>query len=656
MALFKKFLYSLVLVILFCGSLSAKISLIANNESDIEVDFWGFFKPEFFYGDRFIFLNKNVPQDKSFYFRHTNDYFLDCVYGKQKFGCPVAEFKTSVRNRAVWGSPSSIAQTLSAESPLLNANIKDHNHAFPRLLFWMREAWLQLDVAQLLHLDMQGSHTLTVGAFPFELGRGIALGAAYALGPGPLGFYSDAMIDQYAFGIKISGDIVCDVLSYDLYGSILQSKSNSFNETNKPIYRHEIGRQENPARGFGKDNYLIAGRLIWTALDSELGQVTLEPYVLYNNDPEQKIEFVADAESKLGTVGLAGEYIGKKLEFGFDAAYNFGRQFVRPWDRNQIIVENINGKIALVNNHVLIVSENQFDGTKAIDIPKSAAQTAIIDSALTATSLQNDALIEGAQNLPGLGTIPGPLSLQNSPHRFRADGGKGYSNTYHGFMIVGDASYWLYKKEFQVAFTAGMASGDKDPNNEVKDGTFGGFIGLQEVYAGKRVKSVFLLGTVGKVKRPGATPENGLANRDFAASTTGFTNLRFLGMGSTWKPSSCDTRFVWNPNLFVYWEDKSGFKYDPLAKKDTSIPANPFLGVEVNSFLSWYPFESLKCFAIGSIFIPGQHFTDIKGKPLDAAQKKALEFATKKGTDLKLLPNIGDDISYTINVGMEFAF
>ena len=632
--------------------LQAKFSYISP-ETDFEVYFWGLFKPEAFYGNRFIYLNKNVPQDKTFYFRHTNDFFLDFLYGKETYGYPVAEFKASVRNRAVWGSSSSIALTLPAESPFLNAEIRDHHHAFPRLFWWIREAWLQLSLSDFLHLGLENDHRLTLGAFPFELGRGIALGSAYAVGPGPLGFYSDAMIDQYAFGLKLSGDLVCDILSYDIYGAILQSRSSTFNDTNKPVFKNEIGRREDPARGFGHDNYLVAARLIWDVFDNDRwGNLSFEPYVLYNNDPEQKVEFPADASSKLGTFGFAGEYINGKFECGFDFAQNMGRQFVRAWDRNHIILENINGVPNLVNSQVLISSTNAFNGKKVPEVPNSDAQRLINQSADTGTSAQNSLIIPGSDNLPSVGTITGPLSLQNSDRRFRTINGGGYSNIYHGFMIVADASYWLYKKDFQIAATAGIASGDKDPNNNVVDGTYDGFIGLQEVYSGKRVKSVFLLGTVGKVKRPGTTPEDPLANKDFAASHTGFTNLTFLGAGCTWKPSWCDTRFVWNPNVLAYWADVPPNKFDAITRKDLPFPASSFMGVELNSFLSYYPFSTLKCFAITSVFFPGQYFTDIKGKPLSSDQKRALQ----KTTNPSHIPNIGDNVAYTLNIGLEFAF
>ncbi len=223
-------------------------------------------------------------------------------------------------------------------------------------------------------------------------------------------------------------------------------------------------------------------------------------------------------------------------------------------------------------------------------------------------------------------------------------------------MIVGDASYWICPNNLQIAVTAAYASGDKDPNHIVDNDRFDGFIGLQEVYSGKRVKSVFLLGTVGKVRRPGTQPELPLANKDFTSGYSGFTNLAFIGSGLTWKPTVCrEKRVVIQPNLFAYWSPHPGLKFNPITGKNIfEDPARKFMGVELNSFLSYYPFASLKCFAIGSVFFPGQYFTDHKGKPFDAEGRKALEI-WQKNQSLPL-PNSGDDIAYTINFGFEFAF
>ncbi len=648
----------------YLSEVDAKSCLLHKKDCDIEIDVWGFFRPEVFAGKNFNLLNKSIHQDTIFYFRHTNDYFLDLIYGKETYGCPAVEFKTSVRNRAVWGSPSTIALTLPTTPRIAKIDAGEHNHAFPRLFFWMREVWLKLSLSELLKMDLSCDHSFTLGAFSFELGRGIALGAAYAIGQGPLGFYSDAMIDQFAFGFKYSGGFLKDVLTYDIYGALLQSRSNSFSETNRPILANEIGHRDHPARGFGKDNYLIAGRLNWTVCNSdEYGTLAFEPYMLYNNDPEQKVEFQADAKSQLCTLGFAGEYVKGPFECGFDAAFNRGHQTVLPWDRNQIVLENFNGMIVGVNNHVKIENDNEFpqyNGLKAPNVPGSNAQKAIDAQNADGNSNFNGQPVPGAQQLQGLGYAQGTLDLVNGKYRFR----NRKVNGYQGWMFVADASYWVYKNNVQVAVTGGYASGDQDPNYHHNDHEFNGFIGLQEVYAGKRVKSVFLLGTVGKVRRPGTQPELPYADKDYTSGYSGFTNLAFFGAGTTWKPSFCssESRVVINPNVFAYWAPHPGHKFNPFTGRNIKgLLAGKYMGTEVNAFLSYYPLESVKCFVIGSVFVPGQFFTDHRGKPFNTDEKKELDAWREKNpnpekADFGTLPNIRDDIGYTINIGVEFAF
>ena len=70
----------------------------------------------------------------------------------------------------------------------------------------------------------------------------------------------------------------------------------------------------------------------------------VEPYILYNHNPEQKVEFIGDAKSDLCTFGIAGEFELGNFECGFDTAFNFGKQTVYGWDRNIIKLENKGGQ------------------------------------------------------------------------------------------------------------------------------------------------------------------------------------------------------------------------------------------------------------------------------------------------------------------------
>ena len=440
-------------------------------------------------------LNDNNDLDQVLYGRSTLDCEFDSAYGYRKYGYDVAEMKFAIRNKVFWGSPNSIGRTTDSSIRGANAVFGNHKHDIPRLFLWMREVWLRFTLAEALNLSFKNNHDLTVGAFPFELGRGIALGSAYAVGPEILGFYSDYAVDQFAFGAKLSGDLIEKSLAYDAYAAVLQNKSTSLSETGAEIYGQEFGRLLNPARGFGKIHYILAGRLLWKIFDTaNLGKLKVEPYFLFNQDPEQKVEYLGDASSRLGTVGFAGEFAADRFEFGFDYAINIGKQHVKGWDRNDVIgPRSRNSYWREFNSHV--VDQN---GKQIPFIPGSPAEV-IIDTAYQNES-QNGKLI-GVVNT-SFGDLTPPIDLINSENRFRNP----YVNLFRGWMFVADAGHWIYKKDLLISVAAGVASGDDNPNYVSKDGTYDGFIGLQEIYSGKRVRSAFVLGGAGKLKRPMSAP------------------------------------------------------------------------------------------------------------------------------------------------------
>ena len=514
---------------------------IRSTYNDLEYIISGVFKPETFYGKNTSNLNNDNDNDKVYVSKHVFDISANLLYGQKTYEKKIAEFYFQIRNKGVWGNPEGIASTTFADIKILDAIRGTHKHGFPRHVFWIRQLWLQFNINQAASLPFANNHTFTIGSFPFQLGRGIALGDAYAVGPEILGFWADSAVDQYAFGAKFSGDIFSKILSYDLYTAILQNNSTGLSDTEKKINAQEYGGITNPERGFGKINYIVAGRLNWNVFDNTwLGRMTLEPYGLYNNDPEQKIEFVGDATSKLGTVGLASEFYGNRFECGFDYAVNFGQQRVKGWDRNIVKESNKGGIVVLVNDNVT-ASYTNLKGEEVVEqapyVPGSDAQKII--NTTTRSEDQNGEIID--KNLAPYGYLTDvaitPIVLTNSQGRF----GDPYTNKYKGWMFVADAAYSFGdKKEFWVAGAAGITSGDDNPNFTTNDSSYDGFISLQEIYSGKRVRSVFLLGGAGKLKRLLSTP----ASADIQAPSTkaqaisGFTNLVFCGTALRWRPSS----------------------------------------------------------------------------------------------------------------------
>src|SRR5207249_2599255 len=121
---------------------------------------------------------------------------------------------------------------------------------------------------------------------------------------------------------------------------------------------------------------------------------------------------------------------------------------------------------------------------------------------------------------------------------------------------------WIHNKQINLAGTVGIASGDDNPNEDTIDGRYDGFISLQELYSGKRVKSAFLMGGSGKLKRSLSTPSSVQAPTQFASTVSGFTNLKFIGGSLLWKPTNWRKKFAFNPNIIAYWEDHPSRAFD----------------------------------------------------------------------------------------------
>jgi len=649
--------FSSIILLLSLSFNLAGISF-GHKDSDTWFAFTGSFRPEFFYGKNISLLNDNNPNDRILYARHTLDFKFDASYGREKYGHDIIYARFSPRNKTIWGDPKGYFQTTNNTIKSLEVVYGSHRHYNPRIFFWIREIWLELDINDVFNWYSLSRHTLTIGAFRFELGRGIALGDAYAVGPEVLGFYTNGAVDQYAFGIKLSGDIVEDRLSYDLYGANLENKSGNVFDTSERILGQEYGCRKTPERGFGKVNFLVAGRLNWTAVNiPNFARVILEPYWLYNVQPEQRVEFLGDAKSVLGTLGVAGEYQGSRFDFGFEYATNLGHQDVKGWDRNITALNNRDSFQTIVNTQVIYQNKSNpsdpLNGKKFPYIPGSTAQTLIENSPQ-----------DESQNGKEIGTATldnQQITLVNSDARFKNQ----YTNKLEGWMFVTDAAWWNKCKDLNVAVTFGFASGDNNPNEVTKDGVYSGFIPLQSLYSGKakRVRSAFMLGGSGKLKRPLALPISRRPAGTFAPAVNGFTNLIFAGGAMYWQPNYMNGKLTLHPNMIFYWQDMPVKGYDATTGQDTKDNASKFLGTEFSLFFNYYLKPPLRLFLVGSIFIPGTHFSDIIGKPINKLQLQRikdrierLDRQDKTGFLDERIPNIGDNTAYTLNMGIEFRF
>ncbi len=613
------------------------------------------YKPESFYGKNVHLLNNNVDSDCIMFSRCTFDFNVGLDYGKACYGDNILNFYATMRNKSTWGVPESVARTTSTQIKTLESLDAGHIHFFTRQIMWIREAWLRFSINDALGLGFANKHYFTVGALPFELGRGISLGAAYAVNPGPLGFFSDNSIDQFAYGFKFNGDIVESKLVYDIYGSVLSNKGDSFSKTAENIYGQRFDYQLHPERGARHLNFIVASRLRWFPIQSGDDTLILEPYFFVGKKPELKVHFEADSSAVLGTVGLAGEMVWGNFEFGFDAARNIGKQVVFGWDRNKVDRENYQSLFSVVNSDV--VSDNPATNPKAPKVayvPGSAAQK-LIDASPQ----------DASQNGKKLGIVADPrnpaqnITIYNSATRYRNP----YSNILEGWMAVFDGAYWCCNHQLRVAAGGGIASGDEDPNvnlddplNSRVDGNYKGFIGLQEIYTGNRIQSVFLLGGAGKIPRPLSAPTPFNQITMFPTLTSGFTNLVFTGASLYWTSKGLKHNFEIRPNVLAYWQQHATKKFDIATKMSSSEYARNYLGTEVNMFFNVTLIKDFQFYAVGSVFIPGGHFDDIKGTPLNKDQKRFLDRVDNSGNNIEEFPLLGASPAWTINVGLEFRF
>jgi hypothetical protein len=620
-------------------------SKITNSQSrmtikagDNELTIGGKTKIEHFFQKNVSLLNSALP-DQGEYFKNTIDLSFDFLYGKETFGHPAAQAYTNIRHKGVWGRGAVFADS-DASSPtelkLGNTTFGKHSHTNGKPLVWLTEGWLKLSInAMLGQKQAEKLHSIKLGWFPFWLGRGIALSGFYGLNREALGLYSYPE-EKASPGICISGEIMKDSLWYDLYYSKFEERDKSIRDTLKPVKTHLVGRKTSPWRGVGKDDEVFAAHLKWKALnDGKFGSLELNPYVFYNEASDQKIELLADTKMALGAVGLELEHSYKNFSWGGEIAFNYGNETLKAIDRNKITI---------------CTNENGFLVEQFTKINDNGNQ------ALLTTTAKATAMREGTANTQNLEN-----NLQNKFDRFRP----GFKNELRGWMGVVDAQYNFDFTDLSIAAAYGYASGDSNPHKKEENKTYKGFIGLHELYTGKRVNSIIIL-----KERLTQTPSSLKYGDDVAGEDFAFTDLQHFGLSATWKPEFAKSRKLsFNPNVMFFWKATAGKKFD--SEKEiinqtgaittpgiTDINASKFMGTEANLMATIELIKNFSFFGNFAVFVPGGYFKDVKGVPASNDLYISLIKSGVKADQLqdKIKYRVGDDTAYHVNVGFEFKF
>lgn len=248
--------------------------------------------------------------------------------------------------------------------------------------------------------------------------------------------------------------------------------------------------------------------------------------------------------------------------------------------------------------------------------------------------------------------------MKNLDTRIRPE----YKNDFDGWMGILDSRY-QFTKEFKMSLEGGYASGDNDPHVEEVNKKYKGFVGLHEIYMGKRVFAPLLLGERYIARPLGLLPNQYEVNGFRAKQNNTFSDLIYFGIGATWKPTKIvKNRFKVNPNLMFFWKDDHSYKYvvdssnpDNNHTSDTD-KASSFMGAEFSVIFNYELLKDLTLGGIVSLFVPGSYYKDIKGVPLkNDFYRDVLTSDLRSGID-PLNYRISDDCAFYGVLSLEYRF
>jgi hypothetical protein len=554
---------------------------------------------QFFYSDNIDVLNSCVPQDVVAYILSTLDYYIKFDYGKDAHH-PRLNFYTDLRFQYAWGSFAE-ARILNSQTILDQVVVPVYESRLNKHVLWLREIWTKIGLGADLK---KHDHYVQLGLIPYEIGRAISLGAAYQT-VGFLGFTPTYSIDQYApsilFSFNPSGKNFIN-----FYAALIESEQDSLENILAPIHAAEIGNC--PQRGIDSNSYIVALHNK-TFFNLRKGHsIAVEPYLIYLNAPDKTLELTSDVDSELATAGICVEADFGPCNWGFECAKNFGAVLIKPLDRNKIkIVHNPDDGI-LVEQYTKIYNEPPLDADAQLVYATAANAAYVNNSPKTAA--------ENGQQI-------GP-NLYNAYDRFRPK----QNINLTGYYFIADVAYDYIPKLLQGAVGVGYFSGSDRTRVDLNQMTpehclnrsFNGFIPLQSIYSGKRIRHFVMLNQgVPRYTVQSVQPNFSLTNPTNSITLdtlNATTNLIFVGTRAAFSPQRYKQKKVLvAPNIIGYWAADTSYV------SDEKLPANsPFLkeldnylGTEFNVEFSFEITENLKFSGYMGMLLPGAYYQQIAG-------------------------------------------
>lgn len=571
------------------------------------------------YANHFMtYLNNTIANDAAFRYRTTLDGNFLAQYGDLKKN-PKVEIKGTGRFRYDVGT-AALVKTAPVSVSIAGTSFDIPSASTQKTLLFLRELSMKISLDE---NEDGATHYLKFGSFPYELGRGIALGAAYNSG-GFLGLDPRFSIDQFASGGIFHTDLFHDSVSMDAYFALLANPNGSLRENAEKIRAMEISSLpfQDQTRGPNRGVWFGSVSLNWNAIDLNDCKLNVNPYLYMHVSPDQTLEFVADTDSQLYGIGTAVEFKVGNFEWGFEGAFQGGQTEIKAWDRNLTTLINNNG-------------DASFRYTKVY----SDAALTTLAYATTANQAVVDSLPEGyLQN----GKQIGSSGLYNANDRFRP----AQAQFYHGYFFVTDLSYSFLEGQLKWCGDVGYVSGQLDDlyditgldEQELMHRDFNGYVPIQSVYSGKRIQHLVMLNTgVPRftVMNPTVSPSDLNAPSRItgvATLTDKFTNLAYTGTAFEIKPNKFkDQKLLLKPVAIYYWMAQAPYLADGVTVASHAL--GTALSLELEATLK-------ECINIGGyvgLMIPGTQYKQFAGLQLRGGK-------------------LGSNTAYVLNFFMAYKF
>ena len=591
----------------------------------------GKLQKELFANRNMNFLNDDITNDCSFRYRTTLDGNVVAQYGDLPKN-PAVEIKISGRLRYDVGTDA-LVKTMPVPALVVGVPITVPSSSIGKTIPWLRELCMKISLDE--H-EKGSDHYLKFGSFAYELGRGIALGSAYASG-GFLGLDPRFSIDQFAPGGLLHTDVVHDILTADFYFSLLSNPNGSFKENNAKIHAQQVMRDPSisDSRGPKAGVYIASASLNWKAINLDDCKLTVNPYGYIHPSPDQNLEFTADVNSQLYGIGNAIEFKVGKFEWGFDGAFQGGNTRIKAWDRNLITLKNDNG-----------IADFQY--TKVYSDALLTVPAVVTNDNKANVVAGPKGFVQNGQPIP---LIAGSVQLWNGNDRFRPE----QTQFYHGYFWVTDMSYDLIDDQLKLCLDTGLSSGQLDDlfhingltEADLANRNFNGYVPIQSVYSGKRIQHLVMLNT-GVPRFTVQDPSLNLKQLHVPSKISGtdsltdkFTNIAYAGSGFEWKPAKfTDQKLLFKPVAIYYWMVQA--PYLPLKNgQDSSaqrIVASHALGTALSIELEATLKECINVGGYAGLMIPGKQYQQFQG------------------TRIKGDERLGSSTAYVVNFFMAYKF